>query len=110
MGIKIGSTPDYFRSVASILSMINQNPVGAVLITRLQQHKNIVVIVPLDEAKSANIGDDNASTNPLKAEDSAPNGASDRQQPFWYRGRADIPATRDEDERYDFVPRLVGTG
>jgi Effector protein len=110
MGIKIGSTPDYFRSVASILSMINQNPVGAVLITRLQQHKNIVAIYPLDKGKAANIGDDNAVTSPLTPEDSAPTGVSDRHAPYWYRGEADIPATLREDERFDMVPGLVGTG
>jgi hypothetical protein len=109
MGIKIGSEPSYFVSVASNLTIINQNRVGAVLITRLQQHKNIVTIYPMDEAMAAKDGADNAATHPLKAEDSAPKGASDRQQPYWYRGNADVPATR-EDERYDMVPRLVGTG
>lgn len=53
MGIKIGSEPAYFVSVASNLTMINQNRVGAVLITRLQQHKNIVTIYPMDEATAA---------------------------------------------------------
>jgi hypothetical protein len=110
VGIQIGSTPEYYVSVATFLTVIDRNPVGSVLITRIQKHKNIVVIVPVDEAKSASIGDDNASTNPLKVEDSAPKGASERQQPFWYRGRADIPATPREDERYDMVPRLAGTG
>jgi Effector protein len=111
MSIKIGSEPDdYFKPVSDILNVINRNPIGAVLITRLQQHKNIVAIYPMDEATAAKIGADNADTNPLEPEDSAPKGASERQQPYWYRGNPDNPATPSEDERYDMVPQLVGTG
>lgn len=111
MGIRIGSeSTDYFKSVASNLTMINQNRVGAVFITRLQRNKKIVTIYPMDDGMAARIGADNANTSPRKAADSAPKGASDRQQPYWYRGDPDVLGTR-EDERYDMVPRgVVGTG
>jgi Effector protein len=112
MGIKIGNEPaDYYGSVGNLLHMINKNRVGAVFISRLEQHKKLVSIYPMDAGMAARIGADNANTHAREAEDSAPKGASNRQQPYWYRGNPDNPATRREDERDDMVPPgLVGTG
>src|SRR5215217_3702441 len=112
MGIKIGSDPaGYYDSVGNCLHMINKNRVGALFIPRIEHHKNKVSIYPVDAGVAARIGADNANTSPREAADSAPKGASNRQQPYWYRGNADNPATRREDERDDMVPAgLVGTG
>src|SRR5688572_14527697 len=109
MGIKIGSElAGYYASVGGLLTTINKNRVGAVLITRLEQHKKIVSIYPMDKGMAARYGDDNAATRPRNAEGSAPAGVSrapaDPKTPYWYRGDGDIPATR-EDERYDMVPK-----
>jgi hypothetical protein len=111
MGIKIGSDPPgYYDTVGGYLHVINRNRVGTVLIDRLEHHKKSVRIYPMDKGMAARIGDDNASTNPRNPVDSAPAGASHRAAPYWYRGNADHPATR-EDERFDMVPAgLVGTG
>lgn len=111
MGIKIGSDPaGYYDSVGSNLHKINSNRVGTLFIDRIEHHKKIVWIYPMDAGMAARIGSDNANTSPRENEDSAPKGASGRQQPYWYRGNADNPATR-EDERDDMVPPgLVGTG
>jgi hypothetical protein len=112
MGIKIGIEPaGYYDSVGSNLTLISKNRVGAVFIPRLEQHKKLVSIYPMDAGMAARIGADNANTSPREAADSAPKGASARQRPYWYRGNADNPATPGDDERDDMVPLgLVGTG
>jgi hypothetical protein len=112
MAIKIGIEPaGYYDSVGSNLTLISKNRVGAVFISRLEQHKKLVSIYPMDAGMAARIGADNASTNPREAADSAPKGASNRQRPYWYRGNPDNPATPGDDERDDMVPPgLVGTG
>lgn len=111
MGIKIGRDPGYYGSVGSLLTTISKNRVGAVFITRLEQHKKIVSIYPMDAGMAATSGSDNAITSPREAVDSAPKGASARQRPYWYRGNADNPGTPRDDERYDMVPMgPVGTG
>lgn len=89
MGVKIGSEPaGYFDSVGSYLTMISKNRVGAVLVARLQEHKRIVSICPMDDGTAARIGADNAGSNPRSPENRAPKGVSDRKGPCWADQRA----------------------
>ena len=54
MGIKIGIEPaGYYDSVGSNLTLISKNRVGAVFIPRLEQHKKLVSIYPMDAGMAA---------------------------------------------------------
>jgi hypothetical protein len=116
MGIKIGSDPaGYYDTVGGYLHKINRNRVGSLFIDRIEHHKKVVHIYPMDKGMVERIGSNTANTHPRKGVDGAPAGASrapkdPAKTPYWYRGNPDNPATS-EDERYDMVPRgMVGTG
>ena len=67
MGIKIGSEPaGYYGSVGNLLHMINKNRVGAVFISRLEQHKKLVSIYPMDAGMAARIGPIMQTLMPVK--------------------------------------------
>jgi hypothetical protein len=104
--ILFGGSPSYNIETYRIFSTIEVNPVGRVILTSVRQSAKTLSIEPYTG------GDCNSNTKALDPFKSAPAGiGAFRRQAGWFKGDADNPATRREDERFNqFGQTATGGG